>query len=250
MKSIEEIKKELASLEENKLSSFLLNYQEDGRMGVKRLVESVKKRLEKYQKELIRMEEMRKIEKEFSNCSYICGVDEVGRGPLAGPVVAAAVILPKDLLFPYINDSKKLSSEKREDLYRQIQEKAISIGIGRVDNLEIDEINILNATMKAMKMAIDELSVKPDMVLVDGNKLIPNLLFPQKVIIKGDAKSISIAAASIIAKVTRDREMVYYDKIYPIYGFASNKGYGSKKHYEGLNTHGLCPLHRRSFIHV
>lgn len=250
MKSIEEIKKELASLEENKLSSFLLNYQEDKRLGVKRLVESVKKRLEKHQKELTRMEEMRKIEKEFSDCPYICGVDEVGRGPLAGPVIAAAVILPKDLLIPYMNDSKKLSSEKREVLYEEIKEKAISIGIGRVDNVEIDEINILNATMKAMKMAIDELSVKPNMVLVDGNKLIPNLLLPQKAIIKGDAKSISIAAASIIAKVTRDREMVEYDEKYPMYDFVNNKGYGSKKHYEGLNSHGLSPLHRKSFVHI
>lgn len=250
MKSIEEIKLEYAGLDEKELVNFLTVYEADPRAGIKKLLESAKKKHEKYEAELLRLEDMRKIEKEFSDCPYICGVDEVGRGPLAGPVIAAAVILPKDLLIPYMNDSKKLSSEKREVLYEEIKEKAISIGIGRVDNVEIDEINILNATMKAMKMAIDELSVKPNMVLVDGNKLIPNLLLPQKAIIKGDAKSISIAAASIIAKVTRDREMVEYDEKYPMYDFVNNKGYGSKKHYEGLNSHGLSPLHRKSFVHI
>ena len=187
-------------------------------------------------------------EEEYKDYQYICGIDEVGRGPLAGPVVAGAVILPKDDMILYLNDSKKLSEKKREMLYDEIMNRAVATGIGMASPARIDEINILQATYEAMRMAIDNLKVRPDILLNDA-VTIPQVDILQVPIIKGDAKSISIAAASIIAKVTRDRLMVEYDKVLPGYDFASNKGYGTKAHIAGLKELGPTPIHRRSFIH-
>ena len=205
------------------------------------------KKQEKLQKEIARCEELKRFEKEYESFGYICGIDEVGRGPLAGPVVAGAVILPKDCDILYINDSKKLSEKKREELYDVIMEKAIAVGIGYASHIRIDEINILQATYEAMREAISKLSVKPDILLNDA-VTIPGIDIKQVPIIKGDAKSISIGAASINAKVTRDRLMVEYDKKYPGYGFASNKGYGSAAHIAAIKEIGPCDIHRRSFI--
>ena len=203
----------------------------------KREEEKLKRQQEKLKKELERTEAMSVYEKEHSDCQYICGIDEVGRGPFAGPVVAGAVILPKDDPILYLNDSKKLSEKKREALYDEIMERAVATGIGVVSPARIDEINILQATYEAMRMAIGNLKVQPDLLLNDA-VTIPEVEIPQVPIIKGDAKSVSIAAASIIAKVTRDRLMVEYDKVLPGYDFASNKGYGTKKHIEGLKELG------------
>lgn len=205
------------------------------------------KKKEKLRLEKERMYEMFSYEREHKDCSYICGIDEVGRGPFAGPVVAAAVILPKDCDILYLNDSKKVSEKKRETLYKEIYEKAVAIGIGMVSEKVIDEINILNATYEAMRVAIKKLSVMPDLLLNDA-VTIPGVEIPQVPIIKGDAKSASIAAASIVAKVTRDHMMVEYDKIYPGYAFAKNKGYGTKAHIEGIKKQGICEIHRRTFV--
>ena len=199
------------------------------------------------QKEQERMYELFAYEREYAAYQAICGIDEVGRGPLAGPVVASAVILPKDCDILYINDSKKLSEKKREMLYDEIMEKAVAVGIGIVGPERIDEINILQATYEAMREAISKLSVQPDLLLNDAVK-IPGVILPQVSIIKGDAKSASIGAASIIAKVTRDRMMVEYDSIFPEYGFAANKGYGTAIHIAALKELGPTPIHRRSFI--
>ena len=213
----------------------------------KREEEKLKKQQEKLQKELERTEAMSVYEKEYSDCTYICGIDEVGRGPFAGPVVAGAVILPKDDPILYLNDSKKLSEKKREALYDEIMERAVATGIGIVSPARIDEINILQATYEAMRMAIGNLKVQPDLLLNDA-VTIPGLLQEQIPIIKGDAKSLSIAAASVVAKVTRDRMMEALDEKYPAYHFASNKGYGSAAHMAALREYGPCPLHRRTFI--
>ena len=179
---------------------------------------------------------------------YIAGIDEAGRGPLAGPVVAGAVILPKDCLLEGVNDSKKLSEKKREKLYDDIIENALAWGVGIVDHTVIDEINILNATRKAMKLALENLKVKPDYILIDAEKKVDTNNIPYLPIIKGDALSISIGAASIIAKVTRDRIMREYDKIFPMYGFEKHKGYGTKAHVEALKEYGPCMIHRKSFL--
>ena len=205
------------------------------------------KRQEKLAKEIARCEELKKYEKEYSMYANICGIDEVGRGPLAGPVVAGAVILPKDCDILYINDSKKLSEKKREELYDVIMEKAVAVGLGYSSCERIDEINILQATYEAMREAISNLKVTPDILLNDA-VTIPMVDIKQVPIIKGDAKSASIAAASILAKVTRDRMMVEYDSKYPEYRFASNKGYGSAEHIAALKKYGPTPIHRRSFI--
>ena len=178
----------------------------------------------------------------------VCGVDEAGRGPLAGPVCAAAVILPRDLEIEGLNDSKKLSDKRRRDLYEVITEQAISYGIAMVDEKVIDEINILQATFLAMRQAVLQLSEKPALALVDGNREPDFGDIPIKTIIKGDSLSANIAAASILAKVTRDRFMEEQDAIYPQYGFCVHKGYGTKAHYEALRTYGPCPIHRRSFL--
>lgn len=217
----------------------------------KREEEKLRKQEEKLKKELERLEGMQIYEKENASCHYICGIDEAGRGPLAGPVVAGAVILPKDDIILYLNDSKKLSEKKREVLYDEIMEKAVAVGIGIVGPQRIDEINILQATYEAMRLAVAEvekkINQKPDVLLNDA-VTIPEVDVRQVPIIKGDAKSISIAAASIVAKVTRDRLMVEYDKVLPGYDFASNKGYGTKAHIEKLKELGPTPIHRATFI--
>lgn len=246
-KKIGEIKEELKNLADEELNSFIDVYSKDSRSGVQKLVESAVKRKDKYEKELERIYNMKEYERANSDYEYICGIDEVGRGPLAGPVVACAVILPKDCNILYINDSKKLTAAKREMLYDEIMDNAIAVGIGVVSHERIDEINILQATYEAMREAIGKLSVKPDLLLNDA-VTIPMVDIKQIPIVKGDAKSISIAAASIIAKVTRDRMMVEYDNIYEGYGFASNKGYGSKEHIDAIKEYGPTPIHRRTFI--
>ena len=217
----------------------------------KREEEKLKRQQEKLKKELERTEAMSVYEKEHSDCQYICGIDEVGRGPFAGPVVAGAVILPKDDPILYLNDSKKLSEKKREALYDEIMERAVATGIGVVSPARIDEINILQATYEAMRMAIEDLTgklgKKPDLLLNDA-VTIPEVDIPQVPIIKGDAKSISIAAASIVAKVTRDHLMIEYDQVLPGYDFAKNKGYGTKAHIAGLKELGATPIHRKTFI--
>ncbi len=203
---------------------------------------------EKLEAEIKRIEALKQYEKEYEHLGYVCGIDEVGRGPFAGPVVACAVILPKDCSILYINDSKKLSEKKREELYDIITKEAVSFGIGIRDNKRIDEINILEATYEAMREAISNLKVKPDVLLNDA-VTIPGVDIKQVPIIKGDAKSISIGAASIVAKVTRDRMMCEFDKMYPGYDLAKNKGYGTAAHIEGLKKYGPCEIHRYSFIH-
>lgn len=228
------------------LEQEIIPYRADERSAVKKLVEKYDKHIEKYKKELARIDAMKAYEREYESYGYVCGIDEVGRGPLAGPVVACAVILPKDIDILYVNDSKKLSEKKREELYDEIMEKAIAVGVGMEDHKVIDELNILNATYSAMRKAISNLKVKPDVLLNDA-VTIPGVDIKQVPIIKGDAKSVSIAAASIIAKVTRDRMMVELDNKYPGYDFASNKGYGSAVHIEGIKEKGLCEIHRRSF---
>lgn len=209
--------------------------------------ERLEKQAIRLAKERERLEGMRIYEKQYASCAAICGIDEVGRGPLAGPVVAGAVILPRDVEILYLNDSKKLSEKKREALYDEIMEKAVAVGIGMAGPARIDEINILQATYEAMRIAIEKLSVRPDLLLNDA-VTIPGVAIQQVPIIKGDAKSVSIAAASIVAKVTRDRMMEEYDAIFPGYDFASNKGYGTKAHIEALKSLGPCVIHRRSFI--
>ena len=246
-KKIGVIKEELKNTPDEVLSDFISIYESDERSGVVKLVEQAKKRADKLAQEKQRIWELGKFEREYEQFGYVCGIDEVGRGPLAGPVVASAVILPKDCDILYINDSKKLSAAKREELYDIIMEKAVSIGIGYASPERIDEINILQATYEAMREAISKLTVSPDILLNDA-VTIPEVSCKQVPIIKGDAKSISIGAASIIAKVTRDRLMVDYDTIYPEYGFASNKGYGAKAHIDALKKYGPTPIHRRSFI--
>ena len=246
-KKIGEIREELKAVSDRELPSFIETYKADERGGVVKLVEQAGKRLEKLEAERARIENLKKYEKEYAEYGYICGIDEVGRGPLAGPVVAGAVILPKDCDILYINDSKKLTAAKREELYDIIMEKAVAVGIGMASPTRIDEINILQATYEAMREAISKLSVRPDLLLNDA-VTIPGVDIRQVPIIKGDAKSISIGAASIVAKVTRDRMMVEYDKIMPEYGFASNKGYGSAEHIAALKKVGPSPIHRASFI--
>lgn len=246
-KKIGEIKSQLAETNEANLLRFIDEYKDDTRAGVVKIVETAKKRLQKYNDELVRTENLKKYEKEYQSYSHICGIDEVGRGPLAGPVVACAVILPKDCDILYINDSKKLSASKREELFYVIMEKAVSVGIGMVGPERIDQINILQATYEAMRQAIQKLEPQPDLLLNDA-VTIPMVDIEQVPIIKGDAKSISIGAASIIAKVTRDRMMEEYDNIYPGYGFSSNKGYGSAEHIKAIKEFGPTPIHRKSFI--
>lgn len=230
------------------LSDFINNYKDDERKGVQIILKSAENKIKAYNDELKRLEKMTEFEKKYynQNIELIAGIDEVGRGPLAGPVVAAAVILPKNIIIEGINDSKKLSAKKREELFEIISQKAVSIGIGMESNSLIDEINILQATYSAMKSAVKNLNIKPEILLVDAVK-IPDIDIIQEGIIKGDEKSLSIAAASIIAKVTRDRMMVDFDDIYPEYGFKDNKGYGSQKHIEAIKNFGLCPIHRKSF---
>lgn len=247
MESIVRIKEILENTDIKDLHEALNNFREDERSGVKNLVKKYDNKLEKYNLELIRLEKMHLYENKYSEFNLICGIDEVGRGPLAGPVMAAAVILPKDCNILRVNDSKKLSAKVREELYEEITQKAVTWAVGSASPERIDEINILNATYEAMREAISKLTPSPDLLLNDA-VTIPSVSIRQVPIIKGDAKSISIACASIIAKVKRDRLMEQYDEIYPEYGFASNKGYGSGTHIEALKKYGKCAIHRDTFI--
>ena len=244
---INEIKAIFQAANIEKLPELIKTYSSDQRSGVRTLIKNAEKKLTNLEKEIERTEKMKEYEYAYKEYSYICGIDEVGRGPLAGPVVAGAVILPTNCDILYLNDSKQLSEKKREELYDIIMEKAVATGIGYASPQRIDEINILQATYEAMRQAIQNLSLTPDILLNDA-VTIPQVEIPQVPIIKGDEKSISIGAASIIAKVTRDRLMVEYDKIMPEYGFARNKGYGSKEHLEAIRVYGPSPIHRRSFI--
>ncbi len=246
-KGIKEIKEQFQAASENGLPELIKAYGQDRRDGVRRLVASAHKRLEALNRERQRIEALKVYERQYSEYEFICGIDEVGRGPLAGPVVAGAVILPRDCDILYINDSKQLSEKKREELYDVIQEKAIACAVGYASPERIDEINILQATYEAMREAIEKLSVRPGILLNDA-VTIPGVSIPQVPIIKGDAKSISIGAASIYAKVTRDRLMTEYGKVFPEYDFAGNKGYGSAAHIAAIKKYGPTPIHRRSFI--
>ena len=203
------------------------------------------------EKELLRLQNLKKIEEEIysknENIKYICGIDEAGRGPLAGPVVVASVIMPHDSMIEGVNDSKKVSEKKREELYEKIIEESISYGVGIMDHNEIDEYNILNATKMGLTNSLKELTVKPDLIVVAALNKIDTLGIPYKSIIKGDALCYSISAASIIAKVTRDRIMRQWDEVYPMYGFQKHKGYGTAAHIAAIKEYGLCPIHRKSF---
>ena len=222
----------------------------DMRKGVQTALKSCQKRIEKEQKRAEHFIEMQYYERLAyqEGASFIAGVDEVGRGPLAGPVVAAAVILPKNIEDLGFDDSKKLSASKREAIYQLIQEKAIAIGIGIVDADIIDQVNIYQASRLAMQQAVSELKIQPDYLLIDAMKIDVNT--PQIGIIKGDAKSISIAAASIVAKQVRDQMMQEFDELYPGYDFSNNAGYGTPKHLEGLNKKGISPIHRKTFAPI
>jgi len=244
---ISEIKNILDGTETDKLPEAIKEFEADERSGVQALIVRANKRYEALCREKERTYMMQEFERKYSDYAYVCGIDEAGRGPLAGPVVAGAVILPKDCDILYINDSKQLSEKKREELYDVIKEKAVAYGIGIVSAERIDEINILKATYEAMRMAIGKLGVVPDVLLNDAVK-IPEVSIKQVPIIKGDAKSLSIAAASILAKVTRDRMMKEYALIYPEYGFEGHKGYGSQSHIEAIRKYGPTPIHRRTFI--
>lgn len=241
------IKEKFASCKETDLPAFIEQYRSDARSGVMALCKRAQAKIDAYEKEQNRLEQMLFYEREYSAYGAICGIDEVGRGPLAGPVVAGAVILPKDCKIPYLNDSKKLSPKLREQLYDEILAKAVAYGIAFVSHERIDEVNILNATYEAMEEAIEKCAVKPDILLNDA-VTIPGITIKQVPIVKGDAKSASIAAASVIAKVERDRYMVKMDQVYPGYNFAGNKGYGTKDHTDALKKLGPCQIHRRSFI--
>ena len=202
---------------------------------------------ERLEQELARLDRMLEFERQYRWASGICGIDEAGRGPLAGPGVAGAVILPKDCKILYLNDSKKLSEKRREELFLEIQDKAVSYGVGIVSPGQIDAINILQATYEAMRQAVGKLDRVPEVLLNDAVE-IPGLSMKQVKIIHGDGKSLSIAAASVLAKVTRDHMMADYDVIYPEYGFAKHKGYGTKDHIQAIKDHGPCPIHRKTFI--
>ena len=247
MTSIGEIKELFQSATSENLPELMKLYESDERIGVKKIIESAQKRIVALEKEKQRIEGLRQYEEKYKGFDYICGIDEVGRGPFAGPVVAGAVILPKDCRILYINDSKQLSEKKREELYDVIMREAVACAVGYAAPERIDEINILQATYEAMREAISKLDPGPDILLNDA-VTIPGVAIRQVPIIKGDAKSISIGAASIIAKVTRDRLMKEYDTVFPEYGFAANKGYGSAAHIEALKKYGPTPIHRRSFI--
>lgn len=229
---------------------FIQEMSLDQRKGVQKLLAQWQKQQEKKQAVFDHYQEMLSFEKECLNQGYrlIAGIDEVGRGPLAGPVVSAAVILDVNQPIYGLDDSKKLNEKKRNELYEQIQKKALGIGIGVVSEEIIDEKNIYESTKLAMIAAIESLPIQPDFLLLDAMQL--NVAIPQKKIIKGDAKSVSIAAASIIAKVTRDQMMVEYDQMYPGYGFAQNAGYGTKEHLAGIELQGICPIHRKSFAPI
>ncbi len=248
MESIAEIKEKIRDASLQEIPDILNVYAADTRDGVRKLIAAAQKKMDAFEKEKVRIYKMEEFERQNEEKGYICGIDEVGRGPLAGPVMAGAVILPPNCDILYLNDSKQLSEKKREELYDIIMEKAIAVGIGAATPARIDEINILQADYEAMAQAVGKLTVKPDVLLIDAVHIPQLEAYEQISIIKGDAKSVSIAAASIVAKVTRDRLMKELDAQYPAYGFAQNKGYGSAEHIAALKKYGPCPLHRRSFI--
>ncbi len=248
--SITEIKGKLAQINQVE-DPYVLALEQDSRKGVASLLAGFYKRLAKVEAMRQEAETLRKFERRALGSGYqvIAGIDEVGRGPLAGPVIAAAVILPNNCEMLEVNDSKKLSEKKRDVLFTQICETAVAVGIGIVDEQTIDKINIYQATKLAMKEAVEKLSFTPDYLLLDALKL-EAVPIAQESIIKGDAKSVSIAAASIVAKVTRDRLMKEYAEQYPGYGFENNAGYGTKEHLAGLDQLGPCPIHRKTFAPV
>lgn len=245
--TIAAIRARLERADKDELPGLLDAYAQDVRAGVAALVGKWQRALEREKREDERLDAMLFYERKYAGCGMICGIDEAGRGPLAGPVVAGAVILPEGCKIRYLNDSKQLSAKMREQLYDEIMEKAAAVGVGMASPARIDEINILQATYEAMREAVGALSVKPDLLLNDAVR-IPDIKIRQVPIVKGDAKSLSIAAASVIAKVTRDRLMIEYDKRMPQYGFAGHKGYGSATHIEAIRRYGPSPIHRASFI--
>lgn len=247
--TIKEIEEKLITIKDEQ-DEFFLQLQEDERKGVQAIVKRWQRVHEQQKLQHEKFINMTVFEQKYRQEGYqfIAGIDEVGRGPLAGPVVAAAVILPADFYLPGIDDSKKLTEQKREQFYAQIKETAHGIGLGIIDNAEIDRINIFAATKKAMLLAVSQLVPKPDFLLIDAVKL--DTPYPQEAIIKGDGLSISIAAASIVAKVTRDRLLKNYDLQYPNYGFANNSGYGTKEHLDAIQAYGITPIHRKSFAPV
>lgn len=251
METITQIKERLKFAKMEELPVLIQTYAADSRAGVQKMAASARKRYEALRREQDRLYEMLAFERKYADAgyNYICGIDEAGRGPLAGPVVAAAVILSPDDPIPFVNDSKKLSAKKREELYAAIMDRAVSVGVGQEEPDVIDRINILQADYLAMKTAVGKLSVQPQLCLNDAVH-IPDLSVRQVSIIHGDAQSLSIAAASIIAKVTRDRIMEQYDLLYPEYGFARHKGYGTAQHIQAIRQYGPCPIHRMSFIHA
>ena len=246
-KPVSEIRNEFKMADSARRKELYSLYADDERKGVRQLIEKSRHEDEKLLLELKRLDAMKVFEKKYAVYQNIAGIDEAGRGPLAGPVVAGSVILPADCEILYLDDSKKLSAARREQLYDEITSKAVAYGVGIVSAGRIDEINILQATYEAMQAAIEDMGKEPGMVLVDA-VTIPKIKYKQAGIIQGDACSVSIAAASIIAKVTRDRIMMDFDQMYPEYGFASHKGYGSKAHIEAIREYGPCPLHRKTFI--
>ena len=246
MATIKEIQQRL-ELVTDLTDPFLAEAANDLRSGVQKAIEKRKRVIQAELDEDCRLEQMLRYEKELYQAGYlaIAGIDEVGRGPLAGPVVAAAVILPPGCKIKGLNDSKKIPKKKHQEIYQAVLDKALAVGIGLIDNEIIDQVNIYEATKLAMKEALSKLSLKPDYLLIDAMKL--DIDIPQESIIKGDANSLSIAAASIVAKVTRDKLMADYDKEYPGYDFAQNAGYGTKSHLQGLERHGVTPIHRKTF---
>lgn len=247
MKTIREIQEEFSQASEEEYEALYKKYQRDRRKGVESLLNRYRKMQEDLEKEKHRIWQMREYERKYEHLGLLCGVDEAGRGPLAGPVVAAAVILPRGCQILYVDDSKKLTAKKREELYPIIMQKAVAVGVGIVGPERIDAINILQATYEAMREAIGNLQAEPQLLLNDA-VTIPQIDIPQVPLIHGDARSLSIAAASIVAKVTRDRLMIQYDREMPEYGFAAHKGYGSAAHREALKKYGPSPIHRRSFL--
>lgn len=245
--NIREIDAYLNAVPMEALNHEMNQFRCDPRAGVQNLLQKYEKRLDAYRNELLRLDNMMLYERKYADYGLVAGIDEAGRGPLAGPVVAAAVILPKDHPILYVNDSKQLSEKKREELYDVILHDAVSWGTGMAGEKVIDEINILQATYRAMAEAFSKLSPKPGITLNDA-VTVPQITIRQVPIIKGDAKSASIAAASIVAKVTRDRLMIRYDELYPEYGFRKHKGYGSPEHLEALRKYGPCEIHRQTFI--
>ena len=247
--SVKEIDQLIKQIDVVKYPQYIPQLLKDKRQSIKKMADSLKSKLEKHHEEYNRVMDLWKFEKEVFQKGYqlVAGIDEVGRGPLAGPVVAAAVILPKELFIEGINDSKKVSKGKRDSIYNIIQKEAVGIGIGIVDNDTIDRINILNATKLAMSIALKKIDVPPQYLLIDALEL-SDINIKQNAIIGGDGKSISIAAASIIAKVTRDRMMEEYHNLYPNYDFHVHKGYGTVNHYEAIKKYGATPIHRRTFL--